>query len=291
MKRWLAIMLLVLVTGCSSQPATPTATATAVPPTPVPPTPTATPLPPAFSVNGVGVAQAEFDAQLTQIHNAAQTMELTFTPEELKQQVVAVLTDQTLLANAAAAEGYTVTNEAINAKIEELTGAAGGEGKIAEWSAANGYTDASLKLALARSMASAWMRDKIINAVPESMEQIKAQQILVDDLATAEQAKNRLSRGEDFNSVAQRYDPIQAGMLGWFPRGYLTQPAVEEAVFQLNPGEYTEPIQSELGYHIVYVIEREPDRLLDPDARLTLQKAVLNAWLKNARESAVITEP
>ena len=74
------------------------------------------------------------------------------------------------------------------------------------------------------------------------------------------------------------------GDLGWFPRGYLTQPEVEEAAFQLQPGEISPVIQSSIGYHILQVISREPARLISPDARRVLQHKALQDWLKTRME-------
>ncbi|WP_322508923.1 hypothetical protein, partial [Anaerolinea sp.] len=56
------------------------------------------------------------------------------------------------------------------------------------------------------------------------------------------------------------------------------------------PGEVSEIIQTELGYHILQVLERETDRPLAPDARLTLQRKALEAWLQQARSQAQIEE-
>jgi parvulin-like peptidyl-prolyl isomerase len=39
-------------------------------------------------------------------------------------------------------------------------------------------------------------------------------------------------------------------------------------------------IKTRLGYHIVQVLERDPQRLLDPDARLVLQTKAIRQWLE-----------
>ena len=68
----------------------------------------------------------------------------------------------------------------------------------------------------------------------------------------------------------------------------LTQPNVEEAVFALQPGEYTEVIKSNIGYHIVYVIEREAEHKLSIESRRMLQEKALQAWLEAARATSTI---
>jgi peptidyl-prolyl cis-trans isomerase C len=127
----------------------------------------------------------------------------------------------------------------------------------------------------------------IIDAVPTSAEQIHARQILVQDEANAAQAYALLQSGSDFEKLAFEYDYNLGGDLGWFPRGMLTQPNVEDAVFALQPGAYTEIIKSAIGYHIVYVIERA-DHPLSVESRRMLQEQALQAWLDAARSASTI---
>ncbi len=65
-------------------------------------------------------------------------------------------------------------------------------------------------------------------------------------------------------TLASEADPVTRGDLGWFPRGYLLQPEVEEAAFSLQPGEVSQVIKSAIGFHLVQVIEKDPARPVDP---------------------------
>ena len=69
----------------------------------------------------------------------------------------------------------------------------------------------------------------------------------------------------------------------------MLQPDVEAAAFSLQPGEYSGIIQTELGFHIVQVIDREAERSLDPEALLSLQQKLLEAWLADRENQAEIT--
>jgi peptidyl-prolyl cis-trans isomerase SurA len=78
--------------------------------------------------------------------------------------------------------------------------------------------------------------------------------------AKLEEIKNRVLRGEDFCKMAQLYseDPGSAkncGELGWFKRGELVPP-FEAAALKLKPGEYSDIIESEFGFHFIQLIER-----------------------------------
>jgi len=81
---------------------------------------------------------------------------------------------------------------------------------------------------------------------------------------------------------------VLGGDLGWFPRGMLTQPEVEEAVFAMQVGETSEIIKSSLGYHIINVIERTAEHPLSTEARMMLQETALNDWLAAARTASTI---
>ena len=71
--------------------------------------------------------------------------------------------------------------------------------------------------------------------------------------------------------------------MGWFPRNYLVLQEIEEAVFNLQPGEYTQVIESTYGFHIVQVMERELDRPLTQDALIQKQKKAISDWLQDQR--------
>lgn len=289
-----AFLVLLLLAGCKSVAPTggvvTPAETSSIPsePAQVTPTITPTPVPLALTVNGEGVPLAEYQAQLAQLVAADEKTGITRTPEEQKQTVLDELINQTLMAQVAREGGFELDETELQDRIDALAAQLGGQAALDEWFTANGYTGDDFRSALNRAAASAWQRDVVINTIPNSAEQVRAQQILVRTAETAEQLHRKLEAGADFATLAMQYDPIAGGMLGWFPRGYLTQPAVEEAAFALKPGEFSPVIETDFGYHIVYILEREDDRILSVDARTTLQHKVLSAWLESLRESSTI---
>lgn len=241
----------------------------------------------ALIINGEGVPLVEYQAQLVQLTAADEKNGITRTPEDQKQMVLDELIDQTILAQAAFENGFSMDEAALQARIDALAAQIGGSAALEEWMTVNGYTQQSFRMALERAAASAWQRDVIINEVPETTDQVRAQQILVRDGSLAEDVHAQLEAGADFATIAAKYDPITGGILGWFPRGYLTQPAVEEAAFALQPGQFSPVIETEFGYHIVFILERA-DRPLSVDARTTLQHKALAAYLKSLLDVASI---
>jgi peptidyl-prolyl cis-trans isomerase C len=290
----LSLFLVLTISACGVPVSlnVPTATLTATR-TPIPsPTPTATPIPLAVSVNGEGITRPEFKAELARYQQAQSALGNTVSPEAARKAVSDEVIDTLLLAEGAAAKGYLVDEAALQNRIDRLTAQLGSPGALTAWQTAHGYTEASFRSDLRRQMAAAAMRDQLTASVPTATEQVHLKQILVSTAETAQKALDYLKAGRNFNELAAIYDPLTTGELGWVPRGYLTDLVVENAAFALQPGQYSAIIQSQAGYDILFVMARDPARLLSPDALLTLQEHAVQDWLKQRRnESAILFAP
>jgi peptidyl-prolyl cis-trans isomerase C len=278
------VSTLIILAGCNgigAQP-TPTATATTIP------TPTATELPMALKVNDEGIPVTEYQADLTRLQQAQSAQGITASAEDQSNQVIENFTDQLLLAEAATQGGFTLDDATLQSRIDALVSKLGGAEKFSAWESSNGYTDESFRAALSLEIRADWERDQIINSVPETADQVHALQILVQDMVNAQSLLTQLKNGADFATLASTLDPTTGGDLGWFPQGYLTQPDVETAAFALQPGQYSDVIKSDLGYHIIYVVERDANHPLSVDARRALQEAKLKQWLADQKTSATI---
>lgn len=262
-------------------------------PTPTPiPTPTETPIPLAASVNGESITTAEFEAELARYQQAQANLGNTVSLETATQAVLNDMVDTLLLGQAAAAYGLVVDDATVQSRVDALAAQVGGPDALAAWESAHGYTDADFRSALRRQIAAAWMRDQIAASVSSTAEQVHVKQILLYNADDAQQALGFLQAGWNFDDLAARYDPVTKGELGWFPRGYLPAPAIEDAAYALQPGLYSAIVQDETGYHILYVVERDPARLLSPDALLTLQERAVQSWLTQRRnESTILIAP
>ncbi|TLN01563.1 hypothetical protein FDZ74_15730, partial [bacterium] len=283
------LIFFLALTACNGLQPQPSTQTPSLPPseTPLPPTPSPTSEPLAARVNGTGISLADYQAELGRFQAALVETGTTATDAEASQRVLDALIDEALLAQAAAAGGYQAGEGDVQASLDQMSEKLGGAQALAEWETKNGYSEESFWRALERSLAAAWQRDQILTSVPASAEQIHARQILVLNKETADSIYNNLQSGADFATLAEQYDPVTGGELGWFPRGYLTQPAVEEAAFALQPGQYSPVVQTEIGYHIIEVLEREV-RPLAPDALRTLQRSALAEWLQGKRAESQI---
>jgi peptidyl-prolyl cis-trans isomerase C len=261
--------------------------------TPTPsPTPTATPIPLAVSVNGEGITIPEFKAELARYQQAQTALGNTVSLEAATKTVSDEFIDILLLAQGAATKGYSVDDAALQGRIDSLAAQIGGLDALTAWQTAHGYTDSAFRSDLRRQMAAAAMRDQVAASVPATAEQVHVKQILLYSAEAAQKALGYLKAGWNFNDLAARYDPLAKGELGWFPRGYLSDPAIEAAAFALQPEEYSDVIQAQAGYDILFVVARDPARPLSPDALLTLQERAVQDWLTQKRaESSILVEP
>ncbi|MBN8655203.1 MAG: peptidylprolyl isomerase [Anaerolineae bacterium] len=281
----MTLFLAMGMTACASfgTPNTPTPSVPSA--TPEPPTPT--PPPSAAVVNGEYITIAEFEAELARFKAAQTALGLTFTDEDANKAVLEDMVAQVLLSQAARKENFAVTEADLQLRIDALVSQLGSVDALTQWQSAHGYDDASFRVALKRSIEAAWMRDKIIAAVPTSTEQIHLRQILTYNEADAQTALQELSAGTDFDELAVRYDPVTGGELGWVPQGYLLDANADQAVFALQAGEVSGIVATEAGFHIFKAIERA-DHVLSPDALLAAQETALKQWLAEQREQGDI---
>jgi hypothetical protein len=242
----------------------------------------------AATVNGEIIPAAEFESQLTQYQASQTALGKTVTQEDARKTVLEDLIAQVLLAQGARTAGFDMSDSALQSKLDALSSQLGGPDKLRAWESAHGYTQASFAVALKRADGAAFMRDKIVTAVPRTADQVHVEQILFYNESDARRVLNQLAGGADFGSLAAFYDPRTRGELSWFPRGYLLEPKIEEAAFSLDVGAVSDIIQTQAGFHIIKVLERDPQHVLSPDAYLALQELALKDWVAKQRASASV---
>ena len=136
--------------------------------------------------------------------------------------------------------------------------------------------------------------DDAAKAQPPETE-VHARHILVPTEEEAKAALARVKKGEDFAKVADQVskDPgSQGGDLGWFTKDKMV-PEFAAAAFKLEPGQISDPVKSEFGWHVIKVEgKREKsfppfDQVKDQVARYVAQKAQSDDITK-LREAAKI---
>lgn len=97
-------------------------------------------------------------------------------------------------------------------------------------------------------------------------EQVRAAQIVVKGMDEARRVQAQLKSGKKFADLARKYslsaDAKVGGDLGFFPRGQMP-PAFDQVVFYLSPGQVSDVVETEYGYHLFRVLERKAGRKLE----------------------------
>lgn len=142
---------------------------------------------------------------------------------------------------------------------------------------------------LAREKVTSTLADE----VGQRAEQVQASHILVETQELAQQIRAGLDQpGADFAQIAmnQSTDTASAtngGDLGWFTRGEMVA-AFEDAAFALQPGEISQPVQSDFGWHIIDVRDHAQDRPMTDEQIQRAQERLADQWLQEQKADADI---
>lgn len=304
------LICLLLLAACGQDEATPTAVPTAsldqptnssaaqtadtAVPTPIPPTPTQEPL--AASVNGAPITLAAYEKELARYEQSLTAEEKA--DNSYRTTVLNALIEQALTAQAAQNAGIVVTPDQVEQELATYITAAGGVENFTAWLQTNLYTEEEFREVLHSNMLSGLIVADITADVPTMSEQVRARYIEVADAALADSLLTQIRSGADFAQLAQANSrnavTAQAGGdLGFFGRGWLSVPQIEEAAFALDVGQVSDVISTTDAsgaavYYLVQVVERDPQRPLPSDLRFEQQQVMLNDWLQSLRDSADI---
>lgn len=130
---------------------------------------------------------------------------------------------------------------------------------------------------------------------------IKTSEVLTDDEAQSRllALRERIAHGEGFEEIARVHSAdlngANGGDLGWLTPGD-TVPAFERAMDALAPGELSEPVKSQFGWHLIEVLERRKAALSDEQKRKLAYQVIarrkaeeaFDEWLREARDSAYV---
>lgn len=121
--------------------------------------------------------------------------------------------------------------------------------------------------------------------------------------ARIDEAYNRLEKGEPFDLLAKEYSDDResrnaGGVLPVFGVGQMVQPFEEAAYSLTKPGSLSKPFQSNYGWHIVRLIDRQPLESFEAMSATIRQKVVTDtrgeivrkALVERLRKTYMVTE-
>lgn len=128
--------------------------------------------------------------------------------------------------------------------------------------------------------------------VPLRAEQIHAAHILVATEDAAKAIVDQTLKTKDFAQVAKDQSSdsstaVNGGDLGWFPRGVMVKP-FDDAAFALQPGQVSQPVHTQFGWHVIKVMERDPDRPITSDMLQVLRAKAVSNWLGQQKSASTV---
>ncbi len=238
-------------------------------------------------VNGTPIPMSEYEAALDRHNRQVAMTGKTPNPKDMSasKQVLDSLIAHELLQQEVKKSGIKVDDAEVNAQLETVKKSSSPE-DFAKILKQMGITEQEMKDHFASQLAVGKLVEKELGpkvvVTPEEMkafydghpevfktpDMIRASHILakVDKTATPEEkakalekikaAQKRVQGGEDFAAVAKEMSdcPSKAngGDLDFFSKGQMA-PAFENAAFSMQPGQTSDIVETEFGYHIIKV--------------------------------------
>lgn len=212
---------------------------------------------------------------------------------QMRRQVLDSMIEQVLIKQAAVQEGVAISEEELETVIQESIEEGGGQASFEEWLLTSDLTYEDFREEIRFQLLAQAIFEQATGSVPTTGEQVHARHILVQTEDEAQAVLTRLQAGEDFAALARERSQDEntkesGGDLGFFHRGQLISPELEEAAFVLQPGQISGVVQSQFGYHIVQVLEKAPDRPLPLELLNSLKEQAFAAWMQEHWDNATI---
>ena len=271
-------------------------------------------------VNGEEITEEEFDTEYEIYKNQfeAQLGEgalgqtgpdgLTY-GEVLRENILEKLIIEKIVEKETSNLNISVSDEEVKEKMNEYLNEMNGQEPFDQFLTSIGLTQEYFEANLKKELLFDKHRAEILKDVSIDEEGIKAyfednkdelvvvraSHILVDSEDKAKAALDRINSGEAFETVAMdvSMDGSSAplgGDLGYFPRGeYSAIKEFEDAAFLLKEGETSRLIKTEVGYHIIHLVDRKDSyEDLKDDILLVLKEDKYKIKMQEIRDKAKV---
>lgn len=247
----------------------------------------------AATVNGKVITQAEVDQEVgryeKQMTMTGQTPD-DAQKKEMRQKVLDGLVDRELLLQESNRLGIKVADSEVDEQVATIKKRFPKEEEFTGALSKMGITEKDLRKQFSEGMAIKKMIDQEVaskisvseadakafyDAHPDLFkmpERVRASHILVkvdqnasdEDKAKAREklteAGKRIKKGEDFAVIAKEVSECpsaaKGGDLDYFQRGQMV-PEFEEVAFALKPGETSDIVTTQFGFHIIKVVDKK----------------------------------
>ena len=227
--------------------------------------------------------------------------------EMIKERILENLIREEILLQEAKKDEVEVTDKEVSDELAKVKDLKVGEENFKNALEQSGMTEEYLKDGLRNEMTINAYKKKYLESIDINEESarnyfdenkenyllVRARHILVETLEEAKEIENSLNAGGDFAEIAKEKSidtgsGAQGGDLGYFGKGRMV-PEFENAVFSLNEGETSDPVQSEFGYHIIRLEEKiDTFEEVKDDVKLDLENEKFNNKVEELLEDSKI---
>lgn len=272
-------------------------------------------------VNDEDITQEEFDAEyeiyresyerqlgedaLTRVEPDGRTLETV-----IKQGVLDTLVVERLIEQDSELKNISVTDEEVSERIGELIESLGGEAEFNDFLESNAMSREYFTNYTKNDILFNKHSDDFINTIEIGDEEAKAffnenkEDLIVlrasHILLSTEEDGNRvlgaLESGESFENLAiaeskDSTSAVNGGDLGYIVKGkYAAVPEFDKAVFELEVGQISDLVKTEVGYHIIRLDDRKDtfEELKDEISEL-LKNQEYAKYVKDLEDKGKIT--
>ncbi|GAX59527.1 parvulin-like peptidyl-prolyl isomerase [Candidatus Scalindua japonica] len=236
------------------------------------------------TVNGEKILRLDFDKRLNVFRRMNQDVTNT-----IKMQVVSQLTKKELLRQFVDKQDINTSKEDVQAEIEKIkfflqNNPANKDKPLEEILETQGSSVSELEDEVSRALALSKYLEKTVNDADKreyfnankdafNGSRVKASHVLIDTKSMktdAEKAeakkmidivKMEIDKGADFAEMAKKYSNCPSaengGDIGFFQRKGSIVEEFAKVAYAMDVGEISDPVETEFGYHIIKVTEKE----------------------------------
>ena len=290
---------------------------------PPPPKPVPAVLPAVVArVNGEDIKKEDFEKMIKTVEsNARQPI-----PPDRRDEILRNLLDQlvvyTLLNQEAKARNLTATDAEIDVKLQQVRQQFPTQEAFEKALKERNITVEGFKQDARMDVNANKVMEAELSSVPgpsdaeakdfyaknpnefKQEEAVRASHILIKvepgaDAAAKSKAKatidgvlKKVKAGQDFGKLAHEYSQdqgsaAQGGDLNYFPKGQMV-PEFSAVAFALQPGQVSDVVTTQFGYHIIKVTDRKPGRTVPFEEAAPQIKGFLEQKKKQEKQNAFV---
>lgn len=231
----------------------------------------------ALTFAGLTLANAQGEGDVAVVNGQALSKEAFYArlEDEMGQEVLGQIITEMVIAQAEKGRNLSIDDALIQAEIDAIRESYPSEAAFLSDLRAYGITIERLAYEIRLNMILTELSREGITVSDEEIteffeenkanlgqpEQLRVRHILVNTEAQAKEIHKELKEGADFAQLAESRSTdtasaINGGEIGLIHRDSPIVPSFLDAAFKLDAGEFSEPVESPFGWHIIKVDER-----------------------------------